>query len=318
MFSFREQNARPADRVGNGQGWKILSADARTPALLAEGETGAFSLEDGNDGVRLWMDCLAEDMANIRNLPSSMLNFSEEDINNNLAFWSIESSLLTPREIIQGNWVVQTTVDTLVYEVVEHMVPRWDQWGDYNHYCPFKSDGSGSRAPAGCVALAGSEVLYYLHNKLGVPATMVSEGYCTGDVNNYSRSFSSPNSTIWNDMDTLYHYPGTLVYPYPEALLVGFVGSLADMNYNNDYSWTLPAKLRTQVFEPLGISCSHGSYNENIVKASLDAKMPVIVTASDMLIPLDFEIHCFVIDGFKKTYLKKTVFKCQIIYLLMK
>lgn len=90
------------------------------------------------------------------------------------------------------------------------------------------------------------------------------------------------------------------------AVLLSHVGHLAGMHYNNDYSWALPANLRTDVINYYGISCSHGSYNEGIVKSSLESGMPVIVTATDLLIPVDFDIHTFVIDGYKKTYIKYT------------
>ena len=39
-----------------GHGWKILSSDSRTPAILAEGDDGAFSLDDGNYGLVVWID----------------------------------------------------------------------------------------------------------------------------------------------------------------------------------------------------------------------------------------------------------------------
>ena len=40
----------------------------------------------------------------------------------------------------------------------------------YNIYCPLKSDNFW-HAPAGCVAIAGAQILYYLNHKFGVPAT---------------------------------------------------------------------------------------------------------------------------------------------------
>ena len=42
------------------------------------------------------------------------------------------------------------------------------------------------------------------------------------------------------------------------------------------------------------------------MKANLENDLPVIVTATNLLIPADFDIHCFVIDGYKKTYTKYT------------
>ena len=51
---------------GYGDGWQILSSDSRTPAVVAEGENGYFSLEEGSPAVRIWMDRMAADMAAVR------------------------------------------------------------------------------------------------------------------------------------------------------------------------------------------------------------------------------------------------------------
>lgn len=288
---------------GNGAGWKILSADNRTPAVIAESESGSFSLGTDNKSVGFWLDCIVHDMSIIRQSDNESLNFTKDEIAANKSFWGIEGQRSQPLVPDPGGyWAESITSEEIIVEEVNHMTPHWDQMEPYNRYSPLKSNSQIDRAPAGCVAVAGAEVLYYLHNHLGVPTTMVSEGFCYGDINNYSREFTSLNTSIWEAMDT--NYVSNLTSPYAEALMIGYVGSLSLMSYHNNYSWTYPARLRTNVFEPMGISCSHGNYNAVTVKNNLDNGLPIIVTASDLLIPLDFEIHCFVIDGYKKTYTK--------------
>lgn len=288
---------------GTGDGWKILSADNRTPAIIAEGESGSFSLDTDNKAVGLWLNCIANDMSIIRQSNDDSLNFTEDEIAANKSFWrpgGQRSQPLGPD--LGGYWAESVTSEEIVVEEVNHMTPHWDQMEPYNRYCPLKSNSQTDRAPAGCVAVAGAEMLYFLHNHFGVPATMVSEGFCYGDVNNFAREFTSLNTSIWEAMDT--NYVSNLISPYAEALMIGYVGSLSYMNYHNNYSWTYPARLRTNVFESMGITCSHGNYDAATVKNNLNNGLPVIVTASDWLIPLDFEIHCFLIDGYKKTYTK--------------
>lgn len=286
---------------GNGEGWKIISADNRTPAIIAESQIGSFKLETDNPSVRFWLDCISEDMKIIRQSPNELLNFDEDEIAVNRAFWAKDNLRgHPPVPYPGGHWEESISTEEIIVEQVEHLTPHWDQNAPYNLYCPQNSNDTTLRAPAGCVAIAGAEVLYYLHNHIGIPSTMVSHGFCIGDINNYTRYFDSLNTTIWESMDS--NYVGVLAPPYAEALMIGYVGSLTGMNYHNDYSWTFPALLRTNVFEPMGISCSHGNYDADTVKNSLENGLPVIVTASDLLIPLDFEIHCFVIDGYKKTY----------------
>lgn len=287
---------------GNGDGWKIISADNRTPAIIAESENGSFTLDSENHSVNVWIECIANDISIIRQTGNDSLNFDEEEILANQSFWTPNHRSQPLEPDPDGYWTESITSEIIVVEAVEHMTPHWDQDTPYNRYCPLNSSDTTKRAPTGCVATAGAEVLYYLHDHLGVPSTMVSQGECVGDINNYYRHFYDENTSIWASMDT--NYVSTLSPPYAEALMMGHIGALMGMNYHNSYSWIYPARLRTHVFGPMGISCSHGSYDAAIVKSSLNNGLPVIVTASNLLIPLDFDIHCFVIDGYKKTYTK--------------
>lgn len=298
---------------GRGEGWKIISADSRTPAIIAEGENGYFSLEEGSGGLRFWIEGVKDVMAEIRHSNNNALSFSEQEISANISFWEGDS----PRGIVPkpgfddegGQWYSHTESEEITTRTLDHMVPQWDQDSPYNKYCPFKRNSS-EKAPAGCVAVAASQVLWYLHNTIGVPCEVCSDGYCYGDIDSYDRLFYSLSSTIWSQMSTnSLPYGDTSI---AEALLIGQVGEVVGIRYDqnpltgNYYSWTFPAYIRTRLLDMYGISCSHGDYNANAVKNSLYDDMPVIVTASDLIIPVDGEIHCFVIDGYKETYIKYT------------
>ena len=143
-------------------------------------------------------------------------------------------------------------------------------------------------------------MLYYLHDKFGVPATMVSEGYCYGDLNGYTRAFYNPNTSIWSQMSTDYKFSAGTANA--EALMIGHIGDIVGMHYRNRYSWALPGNLVDPLFSAYGIQASSGGYDEDTVKSNLEAELPVIVTATTQAIPVNFNIHCFVIDGYKKTY----------------
>ena len=51
---------------GSNDGWKIYSSDKRTPAILAEGENGYFSLEDGSPAAALWISSMSNDIAKVK------------------------------------------------------------------------------------------------------------------------------------------------------------------------------------------------------------------------------------------------------------
>ena len=292
---------------GKSDGWQILSSDARTPAVIAEGDNGYFSLEEGSPAVRVWMDMMAGSIASVRKAKDNELSISEEDIFVNKNRWTKEKQKVLPRPIDDedGYWVKElVSEETEIYDIVEHMTPHWDQMNPYNAYIPLKSDGSLNRAPAGCVPVAAAEVLYYLHSQWNVPNTMVSQGVCVGDINNYSRSFTNPNTEVWAEMSNSYNGSSANA----EALMIAYVGSIIGTNFHNEYSWTLPKKIRTELFPIYGITCSHGDYNASAVKQNLRNHLPVIVTATNLLIPVDFDIHCFVIDGYKMAHTKRTYY----------
>ena len=299
----------------DNDGWKILSSDARTPAILAEGKSGSFSLNDGDGAVAAWISTMATDMKRVRNASDQELCFSDLEIRCNKAFWTRGGG--HDFFIIDdepggggggggggGQWVVTTTSETELVDSLAHMTPQWSQTGPYNQYCPlYINTGPQGRAYAGCVAVAGANVLYYLHNKIGVPSQMVTQAQYIGNDNEWV--FSNPSSTIWASMDTTSH-AGNPFSDRPEALMIGYIGKTINMHYGADFSWALPANLRTQLFNPAGISCSHGDYDQSIVAASLSNLMPVIITASDQLIPINGRIHTFVADGYLRTRIKYT------------
>ena len=295
---------------GYGDGWQILSSDSRTPAVVAEGENGYFSLEEGSPAVRIWMDRMAADMAAVRVSTDEQLTFTKEQIAANKAVWGEEGNMrVLPQEGEGGNWHVSMTSSEYLVEEVAHMTPHRDQYAPYNAYCPLKVGSTYDRAPVGCVAVAAAGVLYYLHNEWNIPAGMVDYGVCEGDISDYSRTFDGNSTTIWSQMSYQYNVFGADA----EALMLGYVGDVLGMHYwsgeNNYYfSWAFPSNIRTILFAQYNISCSQGDYYSPIVKNNLGNHMPVIVTASDWEIPINGDIHCFVIDGFKKTFIRYTYY----------
>lgn len=298
----------------NNEGWKIYSSDKRTPAILAEGSNGRFSLKGGSPAVSIWLECLADDMTRVKNSTDDQLTFNKEDINKNKAFWSNTRSLIIDPPLLElyppGHWEEEIFSQIEYCDVVDHLVGKWDQWGPYNACCPFYINLEGTRAVAGCTAVAGAQVLHYLHYKLGIPQLMYSQGSCDGDVNNYTKYFSNPTADIWDSMSFDYHIPNSSQNPIPEAILISYVGQCVNMHYvetrNNQYSWAVPQNLKSDLFEYHGISCKHDVYNEDDVVRNLSQNIPVIVSASHLLVPLDGDIHTFVIDGYRKKRTKYT------------
>ena len=291
---------------GSDKGWEVLSADSRTPAVIAVGYSGSFDIQDGNPALQEWMECTKEDMQFVVRASDKELNFSDDDIAAHKQFWNgNQPRIKLPDEDDPGggSWYTTVTTTTEVVDSLNHLtVTQWDQGTPYNAYCPFKNGSTTDRVPAGCVAIAGAQLLYFLHYKIGVPAMMVSQGICVGQVgnignfgNNYYQHFYDYSATVWDEMET--DSKGLSSPVGPESVMIGFVGFLLHIDYGNSSSSAYEGDLVEAVFNYLGIDCDFDEYNSSIVKNCLLSGYPVISAA--MSAWLFGTGHAFIIDGYK-------------------
>ena len=288
-------------------GWTMYSSDTRLPAIIAHSESGSFEELMQIDAAKLWVQSMAEDIAMIKGLPDDKLNFTSEEIMCNKAFWKSISSPDTyvkqqilgatraPEDLelepFLGHYELRSTQTYYeVYDSISALVGvNWHQGYPYNLYCPYTSDFSG-RAPAGCVAIAAGQMLYFLNKKLGVPETAPSEAYCNGNVNSSDYDWAQTNytSSIWNLMN---------VHGMYAAPLIADIGRRVNMNYGDNGSDASALNLPNSVFAPYGISCTHGNYNAETVKSSLFSGYPVILCAKSSTTGGG---HAFITDRYKR------------------
>lgn len=293
----------------DSKGWKIYSSDKRIPAIIAEGDKGHFSIEEGSPAVVVWLDRISKDIASVKKSNDSELTLSSEEIESNQMFWSpirripIDPPVPEPN-YPPGHWEEVVYTRTLEYDRVDHMVAKWHQGYPYNTFCPLFVSIPDSRAYCGCVAIAGSQLLNFLHDRLSVPEKMYGSATISGDTNGFIRNFSDSSSFVWTWITN--ECQSSVYEAIEESILIAYVGDCVNMHYvdniTGQYSWALPRNIKTKLLEPYGINCSIGAYDSNTVKNSLLGGMPVIVWATDLLIPVDFDIHCFVIDGYREVY----------------
>lgn len=295
-----------------GGGWVMYSSDTRVPAIIAQSESGSFDDFRQIDGARLWIQSIMEDMSLIRRLPDELLNFSREEIAGNRAFWE---SISSPDQFVRNLVLSKTrSIDDLVpvptngyykfvgsytytqvYDSVSRMITTdWRQGSPYNNYCPQRTDTDG-KAPAGCVAIAGAQMLYFLHDHYGVPAAAPSEAYCNGDVTSYTWSQYNYTTTIWDNM------VNNGVYAAP---LIADVGRRVNMQYGNLGSGACTSDLVNNVFVPYGISCVYTRYNVDLLRNSLIDGMPVLLRAQSNTTTNGVTTtvgHAFIADRYKRT-----------------
>lgn len=290
-------------------GWTIYSSDTRVPAIVAHSDSGSFDSLKQIDGARMWIESIAEDMAIIKTLPDEKLNFTGNEIACNKAFWE---SISSPDKYVKENLLKSTraehilikghyeyrfsTSDSEVYDSISRMiVTNWNQNEPYNIYCPLKSNSTNNHAPAGCAAIAGAQMLYYLHDYYGVPSTAPSEAYCNGNINSYSWDQTNYTTDVWNNMYSNGYYA---------APLIANVGKRLGMEYGNDASGAKLSDLVSKVFAPYGISSTYTEYNSELLKNSLLNGMPVLLGAlSNYTTNTGTENvgHAFIADRYKRT-----------------
>lgn len=294
-------------------GWEAISADKRSPLVLATSEKGSFNFTEGMPQM-CYLDQIADDLAffiDCQNLIVKETKSVPEDICANIELWDaisasndfvelykidpstpLDSTLIDP----PGHWELTSVTSTQVLDQqVDHLIPvSWGQSSPYNMFCPNRTDNNAIKTPAGCVALSGAQTLAYLQDlmdlNISVPSTVVS----SGNVDAFEIQFSDFGTTLWNNIYT---------NDTSAASLIAYIGYLVNIEYGNLGSSAKTKDLRSLVFQPLGINCHYGDYDGEIVKSSLLDSLPVIVSAYYKLINGG---HSFIIDGYKSYKTKYT------------
>lgn len=303
LFEF--QGATLLYIINYQEGWEVISADKRTPYLLAKGSSNSMTMKKYSDTPwGNWLFTVAIDVLRTR-LYGQETTYESND---NLRFWKL---ITEPESVIgmpllrkqeegirlnpDGHYeLTDTFVQPMADSVcIQHLtVTRWNQ--SDNEYVPLKSipvNNTYDRAPAGCVAVAGAQMLYFLHYEWGVPQNAPNYAYCSGNVDNYSMGQSGSSSTIWNTMATSYDNE-------PAWILIANVGTRVNMSYGNNGSSANTSDLVDNVFVDNGISCEYDSYDVDEIRTSLINNHVPLVVRANVIDPFGawFAGHSFLID----------------------
>lgn len=309
------------------RGFEVFSSDKRSPFPLVVSRDGTFPRERTDEDSFLGhLDMMAEQ---IWFLKEGMIGDPSDPetvelINSSLDFWRMvnadeeflrqngkrigkrippDTSLFIP----EGHWeLIGVSTSEEVYDSIPHLTQtRWHQWNPYNDYCPIDRDSTHThyrKCPAGCVAIAGAQMLYYLHFKEGKPTSSPTTGYCTGTVyeGDVNQHFDNDSSITWALMSA----PSST--GYYEALLVGDVGDKLDMNYGYYKSGAYTSDLVEDVFEPYGWESTYvDHYDADIIVSSLLSGYPVVCAGRRLQLGEPGKVgHAFLVDGYKRSRTK--------------
>lgn len=278
--------------VNYSDGWCLFSGDKRTEAILAYSETGHLSLKDiGNmEGFSYWFTDIRDGLKKLKKTTDYEV-YSEA-----LKKWvGIDSSisqvaLLSVDESESDSYVWtligSETVSTSVDSINHILQTSWSQ--SNNDYVPYTTSTSSTRCPAGCVSVAASQVLYYLHYKIGYPQTMPSTGSCVGYAGNYTQTFGNFTSSVFDDMNLSGNTLSEMMIAYVGGKLLNTIYAAGG---SSAFTSDIPS-----VFDDLGITSEYGSPDFETIESSLKSRIPIIVQGQTS----SGEGHSWVIDGYKK------------------
>ena len=297
-------------------GWKLLASDMRIFPIVASNDEGRFDEDVLSDAsVCTWLKGMEMDMKTVKNTVSEGLKLSEEEIKSNIEYWNyllgkvrpeltLGSETKHPPLIPPGNFVLVSSVQEYIpYDSIPHLTSTyWSEYFPYNDYCPYISYISGLHAPAGSVSIAGSQLLYYLHYKDGIPAYAPSSASvaCTVDSLfqlNYMYQ-GNLSSTIWDEM----------VYtPSSAAPLIASIGKLVITHYE-EFGASADVENLVDALELYSIASDFSDYSSSLVSTSLLSGYPVVATgATNRSFWGNYSgYHTFLIDAYIRYQIKTT------------
>lgn len=286
------------------EGWDVLSADKRIPHLVGSSGHGQLTMKDfGTNPRTAWLYTIAVDILKTRLCDTELL---PEEMNGEYEFWIaitdpdsiIYSSTSTPPTPpppgYPGHYELSDVYIANEYIYVPHLLSTaWHQ--DNNQFVPLSSLDNSTRCPSGCEAVAGAQVLKYLHDEIGIPQYAPTSAYCSGDENGYIMSQSGSSSLVWDYM----YDDGSDIY---SKILMAHVGYLANTIYGHGESGASMSNLINNVFTPYGISCDYGDFNVQAVFGEIyERNMPLLMEAQTPIFIdsyfIKYQGHCFVMDG---------------------
>lgn len=303
-------------------GWEIIAADKRAQRVLATDEKGSFDMKEAPEAVVAWIENLEMQVLYLRSCadrPEWASDETWEKMLESIDFWRainaeedfimehmgdtrghgglipdpipIDSIIIDP---MVGHWELTgiTNIGTVTVSVDHLITTQWNE--EYNQYCPFKTNGV-DRAPAGSVPVAGAQMEYYLHGKIGKPVNCPTDIFCAATVGNVQFGTNmyivSSNTSLWSGMNS---------NAISIAKMIAGMGIKTQAVYGNNSTTATFHNLRQALYSD-GIVCDSAGYNVNLIKQNLLNEKPLIANLSGEYPDEEQIKHCVIIDKYKGT-----------------
>lgn len=291
----------------NNHGWLLLSGDKRTEALLATAQIGHFD-KNNVGGASVWLNDMAGKLYGIKQAnPQDTTSGSYQTwCNIDTLALGIKKRHPHMRHVKNAPWdrnnygqkfdpsdpnyaediLIDSKIEIKTNKRIDPLIKtKWGQGVPWNQYAPIWAS-SNKHCPVGCVAVAGAQMLYYLHYLKGKPllgCDHITGGGIVYDKENYhnSYSFSNPSKSVWDNMPlrtaNLYNYIDADKVK-PVSILLIQVGMAVEMNYGEDGSGAQMSKL-CDLYQKYGIHSEYQDYSPELILRSLEDSIPVNIEA---------------------------------------
>ena len=293
--------------------WEIISADKRAPMVFASGE-GSFEPDTTGLGPMFYVDLLADQVLQLRQ--NDML-CSEGEANRVLRRSEIGDDELQLLDVIgpfpiNYLYLIGTETEETVVEQVNPLL--YTKWGQrlnnddiYNRYCPLKSNSSTLRAPAGCVPVAGAQVLHCLYKRSGVSVHMPDWASCGGNVNNYTQEFATSHNVDYIRDIPVRSSEATSQNKNYLSIFLAWIGNQVGVTYGDDASSAYTSDL-VEVFDMYDVNCTYlNSFDANLAINNIKSRVPVIIKGR-RTVGSTTTGHAWMADGYRRTDARTTYY----------
>lgn len=282
-------------------GWEVLSADRRAPVVLMTCDAGYLTESE------LYLN--APQMEYVDNVKDAIWNLRQSDEPDDLVpedNWNIIMPLENGDTWTDWYITGSTTITNTLTDIDHLRSTHWGQSGKWNHKAPYTNSQCISHCPTGCVMVGGSQVLYYLHNKIGTPANTYGNSNCTAFIpdgeskvilNNSNTTFDSAGNSYWGLMPMSQSESVSQSRFDYVSTLMSRIGYLIGAEYGVDgtgaVTYNLLSVFRSE-FSIKGEWCN--TLDLNILNSQLLKKIPCIFSIGKT----NGGGHCVVADGYRR------------------
>lgn len=297
--------------INYGDKWEIISGDKRCTPILAYGD-GRFDTSDINPAKAVWLSSEAEIISQLK----KGIETNDKTIENKIFWDALKRPALVTKDgeyefKEEDEWeLIEIKEANSILESSGHLIQtNWGQSYPWNQCVPY-IQGTTTRCPAGCVAVAGAQMLYFLHNKYNNPSNFYTSGNCSGDNTSFSFTFNNSSTAAWSNMaKNASDFERSF---YQTSILLGWIGQQVNTQYAENGS-SGDVDLLGTLFRNFGYQTDYETFSHSAAFSRLKLNgAPSIVTAysdrTDLFLGMAYQYengHCWIIDGYAeltKTY----------------